>query len=183
MQSKIFVILDPQWTKKSHGSASWQQSLMANDWITRSRWECNKRPTTYCYSQNNKGFLKTKMTLAEDMEAVSWCTLILRFLASSHYLNRQGRIFFHCLFLYPCLAECFILLIFSEHQLQWVEEHIWRLWMVLKYLLFALPFSWAGCQPQHQIWSQKLSPRKVARAREILLFFLFCFWSLFHLLS
>lgn len=53
MQSKIFVILDPQWTKKSHDSGSWQQSLMANDWITRSRWECNKRPTMYCYSQNN----------------------------------------------------------------------------------------------------------------------------------
>jgi len=93
MQSKIFVILDPQWTKKLHGTGSWQQSLMANDWITRSRWECNKRPTKYGHSQNNKVFLMRKMILAEGMAVVSCYMLIPCFMVSSHYLNGQARIF------------------------------------------------------------------------------------------
>lgn len=169
---KYLLSLTHNEPKKLHGSSSWQWSLMANDWITRSRWECNKRPTKYCHSRNNKGFLMRKMILAEGMTVVSWYMLIPCFIVSSHYLNGQGRIFPFTFF--STLALMNNLVCSPSLNISYksrVRAFVWSLWRVLKYFLVGLLFLQIGCQTQHQISARNLSPGNLPGAKEILLFF------------
>lgn len=68
------------------------------------------------------------------------------------------------LFLYSCLMNNLVCSPSSNISYKsWVRTFVWKLWGVLKYLLAGLLFLQAGCQTQHQIWSQEPFPRKVAR--------------------